>query len=164
MPADQGSLRAPFSLAERRTWTLHVDAGASPNPGRMALGAHLSAPDGQTFSLSRILPGTGCNNEAEIRAVIEALRWAMTLGAQAPLIYTDSRIVVDHATSDSAAPPARLQPIFEQLEQALRESVGSTLWWIPRHRNGLADALAREALGLPPKVCAVPQGARRKRR
>lgn len=164
MPGDQGSPRAPFFMDEPPRWVLHVDAGASPNPGRMAVGAHLQSPDGRSWALSQRLTGVGCNNEAEIRAVTEAVRWALMQGAHALQIHTDSRVVVDHHTGQVLTTSQRLSVIFDELAHVLSGAPGHTLTWVPRHRNDKADALAREALGLPPKTCAAPRNARRQRR
>ena len=56
-----------------------------PNPGRMAMGAVLTGPDGSVHQLSQPLPGTGCNNEAELRALQAGLLLAQSHGARSVL-------------------------------------------------------------------------------
>lgn len=142
-------------------WTLHIDGSASPNPGRMGIGAWLRSPDGREHTLSRLLPGSGCNNEAELRALLTALPWAVALGACNLLICTDSRLLVDHVTPGGKAAHPRLQDLVSRAQSLLAEHTALTLKWVPRHRTGQADALARSALRMPPKPVTTPHPARR---
>ncbi|MCS4509867.1 reverse transcriptase-like protein [Xylophilus ampelinus] len=132
-----------------------------PNPGRMGLGAVLVAPDGERHTLSRLAPGTGCNNEAELRALIAALDEARAHGATAVRIHTDSGTVVAHLGPAAPAPIAHLADAFADARTRLAAFAPADLRWIPCHRNAEADALARAALGLPPRSVAVARKRRR---
>ena len=68
-------------------WVVHCDGSAAPNPGRMGLGAVLVAPDGTRHTLSRATHTTGCNNEAELRALMAALRELPSRGATRLTVY-----------------------------------------------------------------------------
>jgi len=127
----------------------------------MGLGAVIEAPDGRILHLSCAGPGHGCNNEAEIRAVIEAMTLARAHGAQRLRIQSDNSILIDQLRHTESPPLARLHPL---ILEARAQSLGfeAIEWvWVPRHRNREADALARAALGLQPKAAAGP--ARRRR-
>jgi ribonuclease HI len=141
----------PKALAASATWVVYCDGSAFPNPGHMGLGATICAPDGTQHELSIPAPGRGCNNEAEARAMMAALRHARHLGAANVLIHSDSRVVTDQLSGDGGAPIARLHPLFTELRGLLTAFDAVTVTWIPRHRNMAADALARAAAGLPPK-------------
>lgn len=122
-----------------------------PNPGRMAVGAVLLAPDGAQHALSQALPGTGCNNEAELQALALALVRLHQLGAQRVVIHTDSSVLLDHLAPEQRCvralrPIARLAAAFAQVHAQLQALDYVELRWVPRHRNGQADALARAAL------------------
>ena len=132
-------------------WTIYCDGSAVPNPGRMDLGAVLVAPDGTRHVLSMGTDARGCNNEAEARALMAALRDAQARGATALLIYSDSSLLVEQLGSAGAAPVVRLAGLYEEAGALLNTFTHTSLHWIPRHRNGEADALARAALGLLPK-------------
>jgi ribonuclease HI len=132
-------------------WTVYCDGSALPNPGRMGLGAVITAPDGTQSKLSVATDARGCNNEAELRALMLALLRLQAQGARAVQIYSDNSILVAQLTGSPGQPFARLAPLFEEARAQLALFDQVQLNWIPRHRNGLADALAREALGLPPK-------------
>ncbi len=149
--------------ASHGVWTLHCDGSAFPNPGHMGLGAVLVSPDGTRRTLSEQAPGRGCNNEAEARAMMAALHEAKRLGADCVRIHSDSRVVVDQLTGDGGQPIERLDTLFMELRAQLAAFSDSTVKWIPQHRNSEADALARNAAGLPPRPIAKPGKGRRRK-
>lgn len=132
-------------------WRIHCDGSAVPNPGRMGLGAVLVAPDGTRHTLSIAPPERGCNNEAELRALMAALHEARARGAMALRIHTDNSILVAQLGSPGAPPIARLAALFDEARALLAGFDSVSLEWVPRHRNAEADALARAALGMAPK-------------
>ena len=142
-------------------WTIHCDGSAVPNPGRMGLGAVLTAPDGTRHSLSAQAEGRGCNNEAELRALMAALQEARQREATELVVHCDNSVVVEQLSGTALEPFLRLAPLFDEVRAELRSFASTRLVWIPRHRNREADALARAAVGLLPKKPATP--ARRRR-
>ena len=156
-PSHQGS--------KAETWTAHCDGGAWPNPGTMALGAVLTSPDGITHHLSQRLSGSGCNNEAEWRATVAALSFALNHGARRLHLHTDSTQVRDHLSLlDAPTLPPALQTWVNEARSLADGLTCLTVQWVPRHRNAQADALARQALGLPPKDVDTPHPKARRRR
>lgn len=149
------------------SWVIHCDGSAVPNPGRMGLGAVLTGPDGTTrHQISEATTFTGCNNEAELRALLRALQWLAQQGvaASTPVhVFSDNSVLVEQLGTQAAAPVARLAPLFDEARLALLPFERIHIQWIPRHRNAAADTLARAALGLAPKV-ATPQGQTLKKR
>lgn len=142
-------------------WLVYCDGSALPNPGRMGLGAMFTAPNGTRHTLSLTAPETGCNNEAELRALLATLHALRRHGARSLLIHSDSRVVVEQVSSTTAQPMARLAALFDEARALLNAFDQATLLWIPGHRNSEADALARAALGLTaPRVVKT----RKKRR
>ena len=137
------------------SWTIHCDGSAVPNPGRMGLGAVLTAPDGTRHSLSTQAEGRGCNNEAELRALMAALQEARRHGATALVIHCDNSVVVGQLAGTALEPFVRLAALFDEVRSELRTFASVRLVWVPRHRNREADALARAAVGLRPKDSAV---------
>ncbi len=135
-------------------WTVWCDGSAIPNPGRMGLGAVLLAPDGSRHELSGSPQGTGCNNEAELRAVTLALEDLRARGAARVRVCSDNSIVVAQlrtCTADKRAPVTRLAEIFDEARALASTFEQVEMVWIPRSRNAQADALARAALGAKPK-------------
>ena len=144
-------------------WVIYCDGSAMPNPGRMGMGVVLCAPDGTRHTLAQATHTTGCNNEAELRALMLALGELQARGATALRVYSDSSILVEQLGGTTAPPIARLHDLLDEA-RTLLESFGLVQWqWIPRHRNTEADALARAALGCAPKPPARALGKRRKK-
>jgi ribonuclease HI len=141
-------------------WVIHCDGSAWPNPGRMGLGAVLTGPDGAVrHQISEATTFSGCNNEAELRALMQALQWLAQQGLTASAtvqVFSDNSVLVEQLGVHPAAPIARLAPLFDEARSALDRFHRVRLQWIPRHRNGAADALARAALGLAPKAATPP--------
>ncbi|CAN7168519.1 ribonuclease HI family protein [Acidovorax delafieldii] len=148
-------------------WVIHCDGSAGPNPGRMGLGAVLTGPDGTVrHQISEATTFTGCNNEAELRALMLALQWLAQQGIATSTqvhLFSDNRVLVEQLGSHPKAPIERLAALFDEAHQALRQFPQAHVQWIPRHRNGAADTLARAALGLAPKA-ATPQSQTIKKR
>ncbi len=86
-------------------WILHIDGSAMPNPGRMAIGVVLTGPDGSVHQLAQVLPGSGCNNEAELRALQAGLALAQAQGASGVRIYTDSHWLLEQLAAQALGWP-----------------------------------------------------------
>jgi ribonuclease HI len=152
------------------TWVIHCDGSALPNPGRMGLGAMVHAPDGSVVQeLSEATTFTGCNNEAELRALALALRWLQAHGTTAEdsvCVFSDNSVLVEQLAPGGhrAAPIVRLAPLVDEVRGLMHALGRVAVRWIPRHRNGPADALARSALGLAPKPAMTHSAHTRKKR
>lgn len=137
-------------------WVIYCDGSAMPNPGRMGIGAVFTDPNGTRHTLSQATNTKGCNNEAELRALMVALRELQMRGATELLVYCDSSVLVEQLGGAGVKPVARLASLFEEARALLKSFDHASLEWIPRHRNGEADALARAALGILPKRPVKP--------
>jgi ribonuclease HI len=133
-------------------WIVFCDGSASPNPGRMGLGAVLMEPDGTRHLLSQATHSSGCNNEAELLALMLALRELRARGATTVLAYSDNSILVEQLGCANTKPVSRLATKFQEARALLSLFDHADLRWIPRRRNSEADELARAALGLAPKL------------
>ena len=121
----------------------------------MGLGAVIVAPDGTKQTLSQATHTIGCNNEAELRAVMAALR-TLPASACGVEVYSDNSVLVAQLMQAHARPIARLAPLFDEARGLLARFDSCVVRWLPRHRNAEADALARSALGMPPKAPSLP--------
>ena len=130
---------------------IYVDGSSLPNPGPMSLGAVLYMPDGSRHTLAQDLRKTGCNNEAELLALMAALHQAQLLGANCLTVRTDSSVLVEQLNPHGkpgmrpARPIERLASLFDEARALMAQFDELQLQWIPRHRNTEADALARAA-------------------
>lgn len=135
-------------------WILRTDGAAVPNPGRMAIGVVLTTPDGGRHEVGQLLPGRGCNNEAELRALMAGLDLARQQGAASVRIYTDSQWLIEQLTQPAQAgaqirPTLRLAQWLHNASLLLKDFEQVQWRWVPRRCNAEADALARAALSLP---------------
>lgn len=154
---------------DQAAWVIRCDGSAVPNPGRMGLGAVLVAPGGcSRHTLSQATGTVGCNNEAELRALLLALQWLAQHRAPATAltvaVFSDSRVLVDQLGGPGdATPVVRLAPLVDALRAQMRTFGAVAVHWVPRHRNAEADTLARAALGLAAKPASPHRQGRRKR-
>ena len=65
------------------------------------------------------------------------------LQARQVLLHTDSSILAEQLSQARPRPIARLHPIYEQARALLPLFEVVRVQWIPRHKNTVADALAR---------------------
>ena len=153
------------STAGAACWHGWFDGTARPNPGRLGLGAVLVAPGGERQELSRSPGAVGCNNEAEVLALIALLELALALGARRISLHGDSDFAIraGQGGAGELTQVPRLLPLITRLRGLLSGFEAVALVWVPRHRNGEADRLARQAIGLPEKLAPVPVSRKRRR-
>jgi ribonuclease H / adenosylcobalamin/alpha-ribazole phosphatase len=134
----------------------HVDGWVGPgNPDRYAgvgvvIGPHPLVP-GLTRELCMAYPCTGpapwSNNAAEYEAVLVALRVLYRMRWRgAVLIRSDSQLVVKQYNGDYGCYEPALVELLEKLRRGAGFFENVALEWVPRGRNGAADALARRGL------------------
>lgn len=142
-------------------WQLWVDGTALPNPGRIGLGVVLRGPAGEHVTRAAVGPRHGCNNEAEMQALIAGLQLALQHRARQLHIVSDSDFAVRHVLGTQRTAVPRFAPLIAEAQALLARFDQVTLAWQPRLRNPEADVLARGALGLPPSPLPPPRKRRR---
>jgi ribonuclease HI len=152
----------PIAAAAPDEWTVFCDGSAHPNPGRMGIGAVITAPDGARQTLSVATQAIGCNNEAELRALTAALEALKAQGATAVRAFSDNSVLVAQLAAVQAKPVLRMATRFGEARALLATFERASVQWIPRHRNVEADALARAALDLPAKPSVKSTQKRRR--
>lgn len=141
----QAAADSPAAVPAWRAW---FDGSARPNPGRCCIGAVLEGPGGVRIELSRDA-GYGNSSEAEYLALTAVLEAALAHGAQAPLIHGDSQVVLDDVQAPDSASAPVLRVYRARVRALLARLPGSSLRWIPRHKNLHADALSQRAAPFP---------------
>lgn len=131
--------------ARPRAWRAWFDGSARPNPGRCAIGVLLRGPDGAAIELAQAA-GHGDSSDAEYRALIALLETALAHGAIDLAIHGDSQVVI----GDVTGPDANAAPVLRAYRDSARALLARfervSLRWVPRHKNGPADALSQRAL------------------
>jgi len=133
---------------EAGTWMAWFDGSAHPNPGRIGIGALLCGPDGERIAISR-RAGHGNSGEAEYLALTALLEAALQHKAPRLMVHGDSRVVIDDvkAAALPGSPAAKGLEAHRALVLELLAQFGTVnLRWVPRHRNGEADRLSRQAI------------------
>lgn len=141
----------PAAAASPATWSIHCDGTALGGRGKTGLGATLMSPTGVRHEVCEVAP-VGCNTQAEGWALVAALKAARRLGARALTIYCDNTVVIEQTIGEARTQVPRLVPIFAEARALVATFDAVTMTWLPRRKNGEADALARAALGLPRKA------------
>lgn len=151
------------TVAVEALWQAWFDGSALPNPGRIGIGAVVLSPAGQRLEKSALSGQHGCNNQAELCALCAALELAHGAGAKRLLVRGDSDVAVRYVNGADRTDNAVLNTLVAQARVWMARFAEVQLHWIPRHRNGGADRLCRQALGLPDKPARQPGGKARRR-
>ncbi len=125
-------------------WLAWFDGSAWPNPGACGIGALLTGPNGERVEISRAA-GYGNSSEAEYLALIALLEAAVQAAPAQLVVYGDSQGVIGDASGADALGAPSLQEYRTRAQALLAQLNDVTLRWIPRHKNGAADALAQRA-------------------
>lgn len=123
-------------------WLGWFDGSAWPNPGRIGLGALLCSPHNVVTEISTG-GGHGDSNQAEYLALIALLEAAVPLQPAMLVLHGDSRIVIDDMTGVHLV--AAMQELRTRAQTLIAQLGTVHFRWIPRARNGVADALSQRA-------------------
>ncbi len=126
-------------------WRAWFDGSAHPNPGRCGIGALLLGPGGERIAVCA-QAGYGNSGEAEYLALIAVLRAAVQAGARGLTVYGDSQVVINDVGGGDTAGAPSLRALRSQARALIDELGAVALRWIPRHKNGEADALSQRAV------------------
>ena len=150
--ADVRAQKVAAVMPDPSAWLAWFDGATHPNPGKMGIGGLLQSPDGELTNIS-FAAGQGDSSEAEYLALIAVLQAAVQAGSAKLVIYGDSRVVIDDVQTETAG-AAILSSHRMQARQLIAQLADVRLSWIPRRKNGMADALSQQAIKLP-SVCRV---------
>lgn len=136
------------NLPAPNAWLAWFDGATHPNPGKMGIGGLLKNPDGDVVTDISFAAGQGDSSAAEYLALLAVLQAAVNAGSEKLVVYGDSRVVLDDVQTKTAG-----APILDSYRKRARELISQlndvTFIWIPRRKNGMADALSQQAVKLP---------------
>jgi ribonuclease HI len=121
----------------------YVDGGSHGNPGPSGIGLLIESSDGKKIRIARWI-GHHDNNVAEYAALLEALQFALKIGAKALHVYSDSEVVVKQVSGEYACRSPRLYTLH-WICQKLARSLNFTISHVRREQNREANRLANEA-------------------
>jgi ribonuclease HI len=134
------------NVAGRRV-VVEADGGSRGNPGPAGYGAVvLDAATGEILAERAEGIGVATNNVAEYQGLIAGLRAARQLGATDVEVRMDSKLVVEQMSGRWKVKHPAMQPLAAEAAVLVRELGPVRFEWVPRARNGRADALANQAM------------------
>jgi probable phosphoglycerate mutase len=134
-----------------RRLLIEADGGSRGNPGRAGYGALVRDADtGRVLAERAGGLGTATNNVAEYRGLIAGLEAAGEIAAagdvEAVEVRMDSKLVVEQMAGRWQVKHPSMRPLARHAA-GLAAALPAVVWtWVPRARNGAADALANQAM------------------
>ncbi len=125
---------------------IYTDGGARGNPGPAGIGIVVKGETGNLIKEWGSQIGLATNNVAEYTALVEALKFVVTLKPQKIECRLDSELVVKQVRREYKVKDVDLQKLFIKVWNLLQQIPQATFVHIPRERNKRADELVNLAL------------------
>lgn len=122
----------------------YVDGGSLGNPGPAGIGVVIDGSAEGAIKINKSI-GHHDNNVAEYAALLEALQFAIELGAGTLHVFSDSEVVVKQMTGKYACRSPRLYCLHWTCRKLAR-SLEFNISHIPREHNAQANQLANSAV------------------
>lgn len=127
---------------------INTDGGARGNPGPAGIGAIIKY-EKKEEKISKYI-GEATNNQAEYRAVIEALGWVKENIKEKDLeieCLLDSELIVEQLNQRYKIKNEGLRPLFWEIRDLIMALGGKVSFrYIPREQNKEADKLVNDAI------------------
>ncbi len=130
----------------RRRLRLYTDGAIGDGTGGTGLGALIRDEADRVLRLANAVAGPMTCNEAEYAALLLGLGEALRLRPTHLDVFMDSQVVVAQMTGRADVASPRLQRWHAQATRLVRQVGAVSFHHVAREENGLADALAVEAL------------------
>ncbi|GAB3189508.1 reverse transcriptase-like protein [Nesterenkonia suensis] len=128
------------------TLIIEADGGSRGNPGIAGAGALVRDTEGRILATKATPIGQASNNVAEYTGLIDGLTLVREIDPQATVeVRMDSKLVVEQMSGRWKIKHADMKRLAHQAAQIL-PLMNVTFTWIPRAKNGDADALSNEAM------------------
>jgi ribonuclease HI len=125
---------------------INTDGLSKGNPGTAAIGAIIKDEHGKPQATISQRIGITTNNVAEYKALIAALRKALSMGCKQVEIRSDSELMVKQISGRYKIKSEGLKPLYLEATKLLAQFEGMSIKHIPRELNTEADRLANQAL------------------
>jgi len=124
---------------------IQVDGASHGNPGPAAIGAVIKDRQGRVLATISRAIGEATNNQAEYRALIEALKEALGLGVTSGTIRLDSELAMRQLSGQYRVKSPSIRPLYVEAASLL-EKASLKLVQVGHEGNHEAHALAQAAL------------------
>ncbi len=126
---------------------IFTDGAARNNPGPASIGAIIRDTEGNSINSISQPIGHTTNNQAEYRAVIAALEYALRSGISQVSMYSDSELIVNQINGQYRVKEATLKPLYQRVKHLQLQLESFKITHVPREQNEEANRLANMALG-----------------
>lgn len=127
-------------------YIVYTDGGARGNPGPAGIGIVIKDSTGKLIKEWGSKIGEATNNVAEYTALVEALKYLVTLKPNKVDCRLDSELVVKQMRREYKVKDADLQKLFIKVWNFAQQISKISFNHIPREQNKRADELVNEAL------------------
>jgi ribonuclease HI len=142
-------------------YVIFSDGGCTANPGDIVVAAVVCTPDGEIITESARVAGSGTNNIAEYRALQFGIQLANLVGAQRPMFFSDSALVVQQINRLWAMKAGgELAVMHHRCAHALMKFDRWAIKHVPREQNKRADWLVCKQLGHSRTLKKAPEVSR----
>ena len=124
---------------------VYIDGACSGNPGPAGAGVYICEPDNSSIKISFFI-GRATNNIAEYTALFIALNEVKAYKGLPIVIYSDSELVVRQINGEYKVKDMSLRRLYNKVLDVLAAFSKIEIKHIPREKNKVADALARNAI------------------
>lgn len=132
-------------MASGKNTEVYIDGASRGNPGESGIGVLVILGDGTRREIRKYL-GKGTNNEAEYKALIEALGYLSDEKSPETRIHTDSQLVANQMNGLWKVKDPKLRALHAEAKKLASALPRLKIGHIPRERNAEADRLANEAI------------------
>jgi len=126
-------------------WTLYVDG--SSNSKQCGARVILESPGGLKVEQSLHFNFNASNNQAKYEALIDGLNLAGDMGVKQLRCLTDSQLTVGQINDTFQVKDPLLTRYYQKVSTLLSKFQHAKIQYVPRSKNGRADALSKLALG-----------------
>ena len=124
----------------------YSDGGSRGNPGPSAIGVVIKNEAGEVIKTYGEYIGEGTNNQAEYKALLKALEFALEMGEKEVVSHLDSELVVKQMKREYKVKDADLGQLFLKAHN-LATKIGKVRFvHVRRDHNAQADELVNTAL------------------
>ena len=123
-----------------------TDGASRGNPGPASIGVVFRPKGGPEAAEHHEAIGRATNNVAEYRAVVAALEHCSRWGVRRVHLFMDSELIVRQLHGTYRVKSHDLLPLYQQLQQLIRDLREFRVQHVPRSENAHADHLANRAL------------------
>ncbi len=113
------------------------DGGSRGNPGPAAIAFTIQSDIGNTIATKSNYVGVNTNNQAEYKALLEALETAAVLQAENVTCYLDSELVVKQLMGEYRVKNRELARLWQMVQEAKKKFREVTFVNVPRAHVGI---------------------------